>query len=159
MTTRSPKNLPVRIKKELPDPRRALAIRERQSVAATVIAERFGPFAESHPERWAHRVFLLIVGKVYEHLVLRKKISPKEFIELTKTLVESCKMDGKQNEASPKQKHDRREDEAANGPALSGVVEGLEQIVRQLYGTNLQSGETVVSPAPPPVTEPVSITS
>ena len=90
----------TRARKKTPDPKEALAMRERQSAAALVIAEHFGPFIESHPELWAYRTFLLIVGKVYEHLVLCDEISPKEFVDLTKTLVESCKIDAKDQGAA-----------------------------------------------------------
>ena len=129
-----------------------MAIRERQSVAAMVIAERFGPFAESHPEMWTQRTFLLIVGKVYEHLVLCKKISPKEFIDLTRTLVENCKVDAKRQEGASTQKSERGGHSASQSPGLGGVVDGLEQLVRQIYGTNLQSGETIAPPSAPGMT-------
>ncbi len=135
----------TRVKKKLPDPKETLAMRERQSVAASVITERLGPFVESHPELWAHRTFLLIVGKVYEHLVLCKGISPKEFVDLTKTLAESCKIDAK-NESGDKK--------SVQNLGLGGVVDGLEEMVRQIYGTNLQGTGTNSPPSEPAITKP-----
>jgi|CXWL01.1.fsa_nt_gi hypothetical protein len=131
----------TRVKKESPDPKKALAMRERQSAMSRVLTRQLGPITKTHPELWAHRTFLLIVGKVYEHLVLCEAISPKELLDLTKTLVESCKIDAKGQETT------------AHHSEPGGVVDGLERMVRQVYGTNLQSGETTVPPSEKAITK------
>jgi hypothetical protein len=132
-----------------------MAMREGQSVASMVIAERFGPFAESQPELWTKRTFLLIVGKVYEHLVLRKKISPKEFLDLTRTLAENCKVDAKLQETSSTPKSGRSGYGPGQDLGEKNAVDKLEQIVRQLYGTNLQSGEALRSAPEQPSAGPM----
>lgn len=132
----------TRTKKEIPDPTQLLAMRERQSWAASMINFHFGAFKDSKPELWTHRTFMLIVAKVYEHLVLCEAISPKEFLELARTLGES-------NKSTPtgKDLHGAKESGSADSN-LGGVVAGLEEMVRQIYGTNLQMEEPkALSPA------------
>jgi len=123
----------VKAKNEVPDPAQAFAMHERQSWAASVINAHFGQYKDSHPDLWVHRTFMLIVTRVYERLVLCEDISAKEFVDLTKTLVEGYK-----------NKLDEREEEKDESDAsskLGGVVAGLEEMVRQIYGTNLQTAD------------------
>ncbi len=133
-----------RVKKEVPDPRRLFAVREKQSWAASMINRHFGPFKKSHPELWVQRTFMLIVLKLYERLVLGDAISCKEFAELTKTLV-----DGSKNELTEGAGKQAASDRNSN---LDGVVTGLENMVRQIYGTNLQTAEPGALPSSMPIT-------
>ena len=129
------------VKKKVPDPAQRVAMRERQSWAASMINHHFGAFKDSSPELWTNRTFLLIVAKVYEHLVLCKKISPKDFLELTKTLGESCK-------STPRRTHGTGAKGRNSTPEsnFGGVVAGLQEMVRQIYGANLQTAEAESSP-------------
>ncbi len=122
--------MPARVKKKPSDRIAFLSMRERQSAAAAIIAKKFGWFAESQPKLWSQRTFLLIVAKAYEYLVLCEKISPRELVELTRTLVEYNKVDAGKNRNPP------------HKPNGGSVVDELEEIVRRIYGANLQCGDS-----------------
>jgi hypothetical protein len=139
----------TRIKKEVPDPQEVLALHERQSWAASMINLHFGEFKDSKPELWTHRTFMLIVAKLYEHLVLCEKISAKEFVALTKTLAQS----GKSRPVG----RGGEETESTTDSNLGGVVAGLEDMVRQIYGTNLQSADPSALPSSTPITPGLAV--
>jgi hypothetical protein len=106
-------------------------VRSDQYFAAKVIDELFGPFTKDHPELWAKRTYLMIVAKVYEHLVLHEEIAPKEMVELTKAFTESCKVDLGESQ-----------DDLSKG---GNVLDSLRGIVRQVYGANLHQDEARAS--------------
>ena len=131
------------------DPKAAPAVRRRQSTVASAIAQHLRPITEIHPELWMHHTFLLIVRKVYEYVVLCEDISPKDFLDLTRTLVEGCKVDAKyQQSVTPER--EPGEGRMMQESGVGCVENGLEQLVRQIYGANLHDEQPGAPPTPAP---------
>jgi hypothetical protein len=141
-----PKTTAFRVKKKwnrkqaasLRDSQADFEFRENQCTFARRLAEVFGPFLQIHPELWTHRTFLLIVAKIYNHLVGIEKIVPKEMMELTKALVEQCKVLAK---VSRPQGDDESPVNGARSPDGNQLAETLDKLVREIYGANVQASD------------------
>jgi hypothetical protein len=100
--------------------------RRRQNRAARIIEKTFGPFHASNPRRWEERVYLMLIGTVYEMLVADAgNITHEELSTIARILAEGRKIPvnaGKSRAAArekPAKGANRRE--KSSDPARSGA--------------------------------------
>lgn len=111
----------------------AFHVHETQFFAGALISRIFGPFADSQPELWTRRTFLLLVAKVYERLVIDKQqLTSKDFHEIAKTLVEITRADVNPRKRNAPRNAGTRIDEGST----EALAEELARIVREIYGVN-----------------------
>jgi len=110
------------------------AHRRRQVSVAEILEKTFGLFAESKPELWERRAYLMLVGQVYERLATNEdELSTDELIKLGKALAENRRVEARRRDGAD----DGTEDD--NRSAKPGEMpESLAESVRQIYGTTLQ---------------------
>lgn len=111
-----------------------IAHRRRQASVSAILSETFGRFAESSPDLWDRRAYLMLVGLVYERLATNEdELSTKELVTLSKVLAESRRAEA--------QSHKRAlgdEDSRDNTSPSDELPEHFAETVRQVYGTNFQ---------------------
>ncbi len=109
------------------------AHRRRQVSVAEILDNTFGRFAESKPELWEHRAYLMLVGQVYERLATSEdELSTDELIKLGKALAENRRVDARvRDDADGKTEDDNCSVKPGEMP------ESLAKSVRQIYGTDL----------------------
>ncbi len=110
------------------------AHRRRQVSVAEILEKTFGLFAESKPELWERRAYLMLVGQVYERLATNEdELSTDELIKLGKALAENRRVEARRRDGTD----DGTEDD--NRSVKPGEMpESLAESVRQIYGTTLQ---------------------
>ena len=106
------------------------AFRRRQASVAAILDETFGRLAESDPELWERRAYLMLMGTVYERLAGSSvDISTDELIALAKALAENRRVEARARDG----KCDTAPDVTTENGSLP---ERFSDIVRQIYGTN-----------------------
>lgn len=108
---------------------------EANSWHGPIVAGHFGKPSETPPEFWGHRTVLLIILKVYEHVLRIKEIHPKEMGDLLKSLATNLKCDVNQLRS-------KLRDPTQSQPVTDGETQQftrqLEQVVDEVYGVKLQ---------------------
>ena len=69
--------------------------RLRQATVAEILDQTLGKFAQSRPDLWERRAYLLLVGLVYEQLSNIEEISLDELTAFAKILAESRHIPGR----------------------------------------------------------------
>ena len=110
------------------------AHRRRQASVAALLDQTFGQWAECNPDLWERRAYLMLVGLVYERLATNEKELPtEELVTLAKILAENRRADSRVRDNHRAQKTD-----GASSPGTGELPDRFGDIVRQVYGTNLQ---------------------
>lgn len=113
------------------------AHRCRQASVAAILDQTFGQFARCSPELWERRAYLMLVGLVYERLATNEdEISTDELVTLAKVLAEN-----RRAEARLRDNHRPKEPTESTPPPTGELPERFADMVRQVYGTNLQTAE------------------
>ncbi len=107
-----------------------VAFRQRQASVAAILDETFGRLAESDPELWERRAYLMLMGTVYERLAGGSADIPTdELIALAKALAENRRVEARSR--------DEKNESASPTTPTNGVLpDRFGDIVRQIYGTN-----------------------
>ncbi len=118
-----------------PDPQSRLRDhRARQASVSSILDATFGDLAQSSPDLWDRRAYLMLVGLVYERLATNEsEIPTDELVALAKVLAEGRRADARTKE--PNRPPDRENVEPTSDAPLPGH---LSRIIRQVYGANLQ---------------------
>ena len=108
--------------------------RRRQESVAKILNRTFGQFAQSHPDLWGRRAFLMLVGVMYQWLEANEQeVSTEELVTLSKMLAEQRRAEAQSHESA----------EPRTGPEAVGaegeLPENLGDAVKQVYGTNFQA--------------------
>jgi hypothetical protein len=118
------------------------ALREhrlRQRSVAAILEATFGPHADSNPDLWERRAYLMLVGMVYERLSCREAdLETDELVRLAKVLAENRRVDVRARQTGATE-------ECSEAAAHNGrLPDRFGDVVRQVYGTNFQmpSSET-----------------
>ena len=107
--------------------------RRRQESVAKILNRTFGQFAQSHPDLWGRRAFLMLVGVMYQWLEANEKeVSTEELVALSKMLAE-------QRRAEAQSARDSNEEEALAVKGEGELPENFGEAVKQIYGTNFQA--------------------
>lgn len=115
--------------------RRMQAHRRRQASVAAILDETFGQLARCSPDLWERRAYLMLVGLVYERLATNEvEISTDELIALAKVLAEN-----RRAEARVSQTQRAQTAEETSDPCTGELPDRFTDVVRQIYGTNLQT--------------------
>ena len=94
----------------------------------------FGQFAESSPELWDRRAYLMLVGLVYERLATNEaELSTADLVALSKVLAENRRAEAQSRKQTVAD--DGSQDSASPSDELP---EHFAETVRQVYGTNFQ---------------------
>ncbi len=110
------------------------AHRRRQASVAAILDQTLGHFAKSNPELWDRRAYLMLVGLVYERLATNEdEISTDDLVTLSKVLAEN-----RRAQARAKDNHHPSEGGQPLESPTGDIPDNLADIVRQVYGTNLQ---------------------
>ena len=113
---------------------RIIAHRRRQASVGAILSETFGRFAESSPDLWDRRAYLMLVGIVYERLATNEdELSTEELVTLSKILAESRRAEAQSHKRAPDD-----EDSRDNTSPSDELPEHFAETVRQVYGTNFQ---------------------
>ena len=114
------------------------AHRRRQASVAAILDQTFGRFADSGPELWERRAYLMLVGLVYERLAVNEdEISTDELVTLAKVLAENRRAEARS-----------RLDLPSDGPVepttppIGELPDRFADVVRQVYGTKLDAAES-----------------
>ncbi len=114
-----------------------IAHRRRQASVGAILNETFGRFAESSPNLWDRRAYLMLVGIVYERLATNEdELSTEDLVTLSKVLAES-----RRAEAQSRKRALGDEDSRDNTSPSDELPEHFADTVRQVYGTNFQMPE------------------
>ena len=106
----------------------------RQASVAAILDQTLGHFAKSGPCLWERRAYLMLVGLVYERLATNKKeISTDDLVLLAKVLAEN-----RRAEARAQDNHRLSETPESLQSSTGKLPDHLADVVRQVYGTNLQ---------------------
>lgn len=110
------------------------AHRARQASVSSILDDTFGDLAQSNPDLWDRRAYLMLVGLVYERLATNEsEIPTDELVALAKVLAEGRRADARTKESS------RPPDCEKVAPASDTPLPGhFSRIIRQVYGANLQ---------------------
>ncbi len=109
----------------------------RQASVGAILDQTFGRLAKCSPDLWERRAYLMLVGLVYERLATNEdEISTEELVILAKVLAENRRV-----EARLKDTHVPPEATGPATPRTRALPDNLADVVRQVYGTNLQLGE------------------
>lgn len=112
---------------------RVAVFRQRQALVGELIDAAFGRFAESNPELWERRAYLMLIGIVYERLIaLGEEVSTDELAKLAKTLRPSSVAQRSAAGTRVAQGNGRAE----SGDGRSSLPQHFSEIVRQVYGTS-----------------------
>ena len=104
---------------------------------AKILDQTFGQFAESNPELWERRAYLMLVGLMYERLAVNEQeISTDELVALSKALAEQRRAEAQANDG------DQETDRVDSRPD-GELPEDFAEVVKQIYGTNFQAVETL----------------
>jgi hypothetical protein len=124
------------------------AFRRRQASVAAILDGTFGRLAESHPDLWERRAYLMLMGTVYERLAAGPEDIPTdELIALAKALAENRRVEARSRDA-------KTDPDAAGVRGGGDLPERFGGIVRQLYGTNFNDpGEETVETSEEKTTE------
>jgi hypothetical protein len=111
-----------------------LAHRRRQASVAAILDRTFGQLAKCSPNLWERRAYLMLIGLVYERLATNEEeISTDELVSLAKVLAENRRAEARLRE------HPQPTDSAEPAsPPTGELPERFTDVVRQVYGTNLQ---------------------
>ncbi|MFQ5592372.1 MAG: hypothetical protein ACE5HE_14525 [Phycisphaerae bacterium] len=121
---------------------RLRAHRTRQMSIASILDATFGPLAQSNPELWDRRAYLMLVGLVYDRLASAEEELPSaEIIALAKVLSEARRAEAR---ARDHQRAGESKD-AATTP-LGPLPQSFADVVRQVYGTNFHDPEECRAP-------------
>lgn len=118
------------------------AHRRRQASVSVILDRTFGKLAESNPDLWDRRAYLMLVGVIYERLATGEADMPtEELIALAKVLAESRRAEGRTRAA-----HQTEAGTSANEPGAPPVGNGrlpdtFGEVVRQIYGAALSDRE------------------
>lgn len=124
-------------KEELKDHRR------RQASVALILDNTFGTLAESDPQLWGRRAYLMLVGLVYERLATNEaEISTDELVTLAKTLAENRRADARTNSSADKNDsphntsspQSKDETLATPTPPDGPLPQHFADAVREVYG-------------------------
>ena len=108
--------------------------RRRQASVAVILSETFGRFAETNPDLWDRRAYLMLVGLVYERLATNEdELSTEDLVTLSKILAEN-----RRAEAQSRKKNAADDDSQDNSSPSEELPEHFADTVRQVYGTNFQ---------------------
>lgn len=114
------------------------AHRQRQASVAAILDQTFGRLAQCSPDLWERRAYLMLVGLVYDRLATNEEeISTDELIALAKVLAENRRAEARMSEAHRAQTADETS-ESRPGE----LPDRFGDVVRQVYGTNLQIPDT-----------------
>lgn len=114
--------------------RKLSAHRRRQASVGAILERTFGRFAESNPELWERRAYLLLVGMTYARLATGEDdVSTDELVKLAKALAENRKV-----EARSREREELRRERGSDDPARP-LPEHFGALVRRVYGTNFHS--------------------
>ena len=106
--------------------------RQRQASIAAILEATFGRFAESAPDLWDRRAYLLMVGLVYERLAAeQQEVTTDELVALSRMLQR------KPAAASSKDADRNGAAAASAGARSSDRFSGFAEAVRAVYGTSL----------------------
>ena len=112
------------------------AHRHRQGSVAKILERLFGKFTKAKPELWEHRAYLMLVGMVYERLVLGEfDLSTDELVALSKVLATHRRAEAQRNRVRASEDSE----EPASSPK-STLPARWGEVVRQLYGTSVCPG-------------------
>lgn len=109
----------------------------RQASVAAILDQTLGHFAKSDPGLWERRAYLMLVGLVYERLATNEEeISTDDLVTLAKVLAEN-----RRAEARAQGNHRLSETPESLKFSTGKLPDHLADVVRQVYGTNLQVRE------------------
>lgn len=115
--------------------RQLQAHRARQTSVASILDATFGKLAQCSPDLWGYRAYLMLIGLVYDRLASNEEdISTAELVALAKVIAENRRLEVRLRETAGEAKTDpppTRPDQP--------LPECLQDVVRQVYGTNLQT--------------------
>lgn len=115
--------------------RKMQAHRRRQASVAAILDETFGQLARCSPDLWERRAYLMLVGLVYERLATNEvEISTDELIALAKALAENRRAEARVSQAQRAETAEETSD-----PGTGELPDRFTDVVRQIYGTNLQT--------------------
>ena len=115
--------------------RKMHAHRRRQASVAAILDETFGQLARCSPDLWERRAYLMLVGLVYERLATNEvEISTDELIALAKILAENRRAEARVSHAQRAETAEETSD-----PCTGELPDRFGDVVRQIYGTNLQT--------------------
>jgi hypothetical protein len=120
--------------------------RHRQASVAALLDQTFGRFADSSPDMWERRAYLMLVGLVYERLATNEDELPTdEIVTLAKVLAENRRAEKRVGDAKPPARRD-----ASTSPD-GALPTAFTRLVQQVYGTDLTPSD---APPQPHGTEP-----
>ena len=106
----------------------------RQASVAAILDQTLGHFAKSDPGLWERRAYLMLMGLVYERLATNEEeISTDDLVTLAKVLAEN-----RRAEARAQGNHRLSETPESLRSSTGKLPDHLADVVRQVYGTNLQ---------------------
>lgn len=109
----------------------------RQASVAAILDQTLGHFAKSDPRLWERRAYLMLIGLVYERLATNEEeISTDDLVTLAKVLAEN-----RRAEARAQGNHRLSETPESLQSSTGKLPDHLADVVRQVYGTNLQVRE------------------
>lgn len=120
--------------------------RKRQACIADALNALFGAIGASDPNLWDRRAYLMLVGIVYVRLAESEtEIPTDELIALAKVLAENRRAEARARPGGDPTELAKAGDQPAKSAAeLPAELPGaFGDIVRQLYGTDLQDPDAV----------------
>jgi len=111
--------------------------RLRQEKIAGILEKVFGPFADSNPDLWEHRAYLMLIGTVHNYLAFGGDgISAKELTDLAKVLSD--------NRGTSKTGGARKDPRTGGSSAPEeDDPRPLSELVQEVYGTKIEEPAVV----------------
>ena len=108
---------------------------QRQASVAVILDQTFGQLAKCDPDLWERRTYLMLVGLVYERLATSENELPtEELVTLAKVLAENRRAQARARDGKP-----TGDASEPSKPPTGALPDRFGEIVRQVYGANLQS--------------------
>lgn len=107
---------------------------ERLQTILDILDGTFGKWADSKPDLWDRRAYLLLVGLVYERLATDVELSTDELVRLAKALADNRRVDAR----SEKEIVEAGAGGASENADAHGCLPNrLADAVRQVYGASV----------------------
>ena len=113
--------------------------RLRQASVSAILDATFGAWAESNPELWERRAYLLLVGLVYERLATNEdEVSTDELIKLGKALAENRRADARTRKSrADDDGHSDATDDKSDPDSNGKLPTRFADLIRQVYGAKV----------------------